>query len=108
MNNIVKDISTLTTIKEDYLNSLVAKSEWCICSYVEETILKKENITKVDIGIGSLSILVEDNTIKYKFIPSKELEEAIRTTVIDDKNPLKFKLEKVLVDKITNVYKELL
>ena len=108
MNNIVEDISTLTTIKEEYLNSLVAKSEWCICSYVENSILNKESITKIDIGIGSLSILVEDNTIKYKFIPSEQLENAIRTTIINDKNPLKLKLEKVLVDKIINVYKELL
>ncbi len=108
MNNVIEDISTLTTIKSDYLNSLVKKSEWCICSYVEETLLKKENITKIDIGIGYLSILIEDNTIKYKFIPSEKLEDAIRKTIIDDKNPLKLKLEKVLVDKITNVYKELL
>jgi len=108
MNDLTKDISILTTIKEDYLDNLIKKSEWCICSYVEETILKKENITKIDIGIGSLSILVEDNSIKYKFIPSEELENSIRTTIINDKNPLKLKLEKVLVDKITNVYKELL
>ena len=108
MNNMIEDISKLTTIQKEYLDSLIVKSEWCICSYIENTILNKENITKIDIGIGSLSILVEDNTIKYKFIPSKELESAIRTTVIDDKNPLKFKLEKTLVDKITNIYKELL
>lgn len=108
MDNMIEDISKLTTIQKEYLDSLVAKSEWCICSYIENTILNKESITKIDIGIGSLSILVEDNTIKYKFIPSKELENAIRTTVIDDKNPLKFKLEKTLVDKITNIYKELL
>ena len=108
MNDLTKDISILTTIKEDYLDNLIKKSEWCICSYVEETILKKENITKIDIGIGSLSILVEDNSIKYKFIPSEELENSIRTTIINDKNPLKLKLEKVLVDRITNVYKELL
>lgn len=108
MDNMIEDISKLTTIQKEYLDSLVAKSEWCICSYIENSILNKESITKIDIGIGSLSILVEDNTIKYKFIPSKELESAIRTTVVDDKNPLKFKLEKVLVDKITNIYKELL
>ncbi len=108
MNNVIKDISTLTTINEDYLKSLVTKSEWCICSYIEESILKKETITKIDIGIGFLSVLVEDNTIKYKFIPNKELEEAIRDTVINDKNPLKLKLEKSLVDKITKMYKEYL
>ena len=108
MNEVIKDISTLTTINEEYLKSLVAKSEWCICSYIEESILKKETITKIDIGIGFLSVLVEDNSIKYKFIPNKELEEAVRNTIIDDKNPLKLKLEKSLVDRITKIYKEYL
>lgn len=108
MNEVIKDISKLTTINEEYLKSLVAKSEWCICSYVEESIISKETVTKVDIGIGFLSILVEDNTIKYKFIPNEELENAIRDTIINDKNPLKLKLEKSLVDKITKLYKEYL
>jgi hypothetical protein len=108
MNEVIKDISKLTTINEEYLKSLVTKGEWCICSYIEDSVLKKETITKIDIGIGFLSILVEDNTIKYKFIPNKELEEAIRDTIINDKNPLKLKLEKSLVDKITKMYKEYL
>lgn len=109
MTNLLKDISTLSTINESSLQKLLNFANFCICDAVEETTLTPDtNITVIDLGIGILSILVDDNVIKYKFTPSDKLEESIRNVVTGDKNLFVAKAEKTLVSKITNVYKELL
>lgn len=109
MQNLINDISTISTIGEDALAKLVNIAKYCICNAVDEVLLsKKDNVTSIDLGIGILSILVEDNSIKYKFIPSEELESGIRDVAIGDDNPFVIKFEKTLVNKITNLYKELL
>lgn len=108
MKNIVKDLSTLTTIEEENLNKLVEKELWCICSYVEEMINSKENFCDIDLGIGTLTISIMDNQLKFKFIPSQTLEQGVRDTIVNEKSPLRLSLEKSLVNKISNIYKELI
>ena len=108
MIEVVKDLATLTTIPETALGKLIPKINYIIANGVEETILKEENIVEFDIGIGTLHLLIEENSVKYKFVPSEELNKAVVGTIKDDMNPLKYVLEKALVNKITNIYKELL
>mgnify|MGYP003304975037 FL=1 len=62
----------------------------------------------MDLGIGILYIKFEGNEVKYKFIPSKKLEENISFTVLHKQSPLVFSLETALKDRIENAYKELL
>lgn len=107
MKDLVKDLSTLTTIEKENLDKLVDKAMWCICSYVEEMIDAKEKFTEIDLSIGTLTISIIDNQLKFKFIPSKTLEQGVRDTIINEKSPLRLSLEKSLVNKIQNIYKEL-
>ena len=68
MNNLIKDLSILTTIPEDTLTKLVDKCNWCICEYVNELQIdtkREDNIVEIDLGIGKLSILISDNQLKY-------------------------------------------
>ena len=73
MTDIINDLSTLTTIPYVSLERLVDLSVACISHSIEESLLDDETYTVVDIGVGRLSIKVEDNTILYKFIPSTKL-----------------------------------
>lgn len=107
MENLNKSMSKLTGISEGTLQSLHSKEIYCICDEVEESILKDEEITDVDIGVGELYIKHTGKEIQYKFIPSKELEASLTETVVNKKCPLKEKLDASLVDKISKVYKEL-
>lgn len=108
MQPLVDDISTLTTIPTTVLQQLVNKAIFCICNDVEENKLKNENLTEIDIGLGTLVISVEDNSIQYKLIPCKKLEAAIKNTIINGKNPLVDTIEKTLTQKILNAYKQYL
>lgn len=109
MRDLIKDISTITTIPTESLEKLVTKGEWCICDYVEDTILGKDSkVVEINIGIGTISIIMDNDRLIYRFIPSERLEELVIDTVKNETNPLKKTIEKSLVNKITNVYKELL
>ncbi len=108
MHSLVEDVSVLTTIPVINISQLLDKAAYCICDSVEETKLKQENLTEIDTGLGILSIFVEDNNIQYRFVPSKKLENSIKSTIVDGKNPLIGIAEKALTQKILNAYKQYL
>ena len=109
MENLIKDISILSTIPQDSLEKITNYANYCICDYVVELLDNSDDDTIViDIGIGSLSLILEDNAVRYRFVPSKTLEDNIVKTIIEEENPLVAKLEKNLSKRITAIYKELL
>lgn len=108
MTDLIKDLSTLTTIPEKALQKLNNKSYYCINEAVLETLLAKKELVEINIGIGTLYIQLLDNSVKYKFIPSPEMEKNIKNTVINNQNSLQNVLESSLVNKIINTYKDLL
>ena len=108
MTDIIKDMSTLTTISEKSLHELMKKEEYCIVSAIFENMKNNEVLTELDIGIGKLLVKIENNSIKYKFIPSESLEHAIVNSYKHDKCVLVDKLNKSLVERITNTYKDIL
>ena len=107
MQNLISDLSVLTTISENSLDKLVDKSKFIICHDIQESLANKEDTTDINIGIGSIKIKVDDEGIKYRFVPSKTLEKAIMATVEEGKSPLTCEIEQALVDRIERVYKEL-
>ena len=108
MYNLSEDLSNLTTIPTSALSKLSDKSVFCICNDVEESLLKEENVADIDLGIGTLQILVDGNDLKYRFIPSKTLDINVKNTVINKKNPLTAAVEESLVKRILNTYKNYL
>ena len=108
INNIIVDVSKLTKVPMEIIESMSALEEDCISHCVMESMLKKESLTSVDIGIGTLYILVEDSAVKYKFIPSTMLESKVNETLKTKKSSLIKKGEKSLKTKIEGAYKNLL
>jgi hypothetical protein len=105
---IVDDVSTLTSISKLALENLVEKCNICICHDVFEEVSVGNDLIDIDIGIGMLYIKLEDGMIKYKFIPSKKLEESVQKTVSNKESPLVGILDTTLKDRIENAYKNLL
>ena len=108
MIDIVEDVSKLTLIPRTSLDCLIEKANYSICHSIEESQIENKTITEVNIGVGKISIFVDNETIKYRFEPSRSLEDSIKETVTSKKSPLVNKVEESLVDRITNVYKDLL
>ena len=59
------------------------------------------------IKIGYSGDGLSGDSIKYKFIPSKNLDITVKSTIINKKNTLEYILEQTLKDKVTNTYKDL-
>ena len=108
MTDIVKDMSTLTTIPEKTLNKFFRKMSFCICESLAED-LQDENIemSAMDIGIGVLYIKVVGDTPKYRFVPNELLEKSIKQTVVNKENLLPDLLNDALSKKFIEVYKDL-
>lgn len=103
--SMVDDLSTLTTIPATNLNQLVQKSMYCICDDVEEAMLGGHNTAEIDLGIGKLYIRVQEKAVQYRFIPNKILDNAVKDTVLNHKNPLVDLAEETLVHRVLNTYK---
>lgn len=106
--NVIEDISRLTSVSQNTLDKMVQKGVYSICDSVENTMMSMEdNVTVLDIGIGTLSIMVENEEIQYKFIPSKKLESCLISTCINGKSPLVDIIDKSIKAKINIAYKDL-
>ena len=87
--NLINDLSNLTSIPEKILEKLSDNIMFSILQSLEETLIKKESVCEIDMNIGSLLISLEDDNLKFKFIPSKTLEKEIIKTIEEGKNPMK-------------------
>lgn len=108
MYSLQDDLKTLTNISSDVIDKLVNKILYIICDDVLDTHLNNNTVTDIDTGIGVLSICVDNNQIKYRFIPSTIVESAIKNTIVDLKSPVKERASKTLASKINEIYEELL
>ena len=107
-NNLLNDLSVLTTIPQATLVRLMDKMSWCICNSVEESLLNSEKMTEMDLGIGKLLLCIGEDSLEYKFITSMKLESNLIKTIKEKKNPLVSNLEQSLADRIINTYKDIL
>lgn len=101
-------MSILTTIPEKALDKFHKKMIFCICESVEESCLAGEDISVLDIGIGTLYIKHDvQSQIKYHFEPSDMLQKAITQTVVNKQNLLEISLNDALAKRFMDVYKDL-
>ena len=107
-HDLINDLSNLTTISEKTLSKLCEKGIYCICDCVQESILDNNDLTYIDLGLGTLQLKREGNKILYRFSPSMLLEQKVKETVETGNNPLKATVEQALIDRMTNTYKDLL
>lgn len=107
MTNIVSDVSTLTTIPEKTLNKLITKYIYCICEAILEDVMNEKDVSELDLGFGILYIKHVGNEVKYKFVPSSDLEKAVSNTVTKKLNLLENVLNETLAKKFIEVYKDL-
>lgn len=108
MYSLIEDLATITTIPVASLQKLTTKAQYCICNDMVENKLKNENLTEINIGIGTLQINVADNKMQYRFIPNDKFEKALKESWIDGKCTLKDELDRSLIFKILNTYKTIL
>ena len=105
-NNAVSDISTLLKIPNKTLEEFASKLNLCIGSIINDAVLAGESTTVINIGIGNLGINLAD--MQVKFVPSKELKQAIKRAAQDKVDPLLMALEDSVIEKLINACYEAL
>lgn len=106
--NLIRDISALTAVSNKTLTKMVGIAELCVCDYLNELDIAGDEIVNINIGIGTLSLLIVEDSIQYQFTPSYQLEQQIITTIEDKNSPLVDGIETNLENKLRATYKELL
>ena len=109
MYKIKEDLNKTTNLSYELMDRVTNKIKYFICDDILDSLLGENDTTEIDIGIGTLVIYVDktNNAIKYKFVPSKELEDSINYTVVELKSPLKERASKGLSSRVGEIYKEL-
>ena len=105
---IIKDLNSLTSIPEKILEKLSDNILFLILQNLEETLTKKENICEINLNLGTLIISIEEEELKFKFIPSKKLEKEILKTLELNENSMTQILTNNMVNALEKTYKELL
>ena len=108
MVNLIKDVSVLTDVSENTLNKFVPLCQYCIGHAIHEAECIRSDIAEIELGFGELHIKFDEDCVRYRFIPSKELEKTIVKTLTTHNSPIILKLESNLQEKIDRTYKELL
>lgn len=105
---LTKDISGITSIKNNVIQKLNHIGELCICDYINELDMLNEDVLQIDIGIGIISILVKDDELEYSFYPSNTLEKSLIRTIEKKESPLVKLSEINLENKINSTYKDIM
>ena len=105
---VEEKLSRLTTIPtSNFVNIFKLMAEVC-CDDVLNSISNGEECACVDIGIGNLSFLIEDDGVSYKFIPSDKFEDMLIKAVKSNKSPLIEHLDRGITEKVVEAYKNLM
>lgn len=107
MNNIVNELSVLTTIPEKTLNKMLQKALYCICEDIYEDTLGEKELTAIDTGLGILYFKFVEDELKCKFVPNDTLKNAATDVYKRKLNLMDNTLNNSLVKKFTDVYKDL-
>lgn len=108
MNDLLQDLSIITNIGRFNFDELANKSIAIISHNVEESLRENEIISTFDIGIGQLNIYHTKDEIKYKFIPSRKLDDTVLNTCRKRKSQLNLIIDEELGKRLTNTYKGLI
>lgn len=101
---IPNDVGTLMKIPTKISTELTDKACLCISSAISEAKRKGDTQLVVNIGIGALSINLVD--MECKFVPGKNLKNAIKNALTSPIDPLELMLEQAFADKLLAICEE--
>ena len=104
--NVINDLGTLLRLPNKVMTELTSKECLCIGNIIHEANKLGEQVVVINIGIGTLSVNLVD--MQCKFVPSKELKNAIKRSLTEEVDPLELELEQLLIDKLISICDEVI
>ena len=105
--NLLSDLGILSGVAVTNLDKLSLISNDIISHAALEAKLNHEPVAEIDLGIGVLYILISEEELKYKFIPSSTLQFAVKQSLVNNRSRLTDKVDHTLSRRIMNTYKDL-
>lgn len=106
--SIVKKINQLTTIQESTLNKINDILYYIYSNDIIEQLLENPSgPIELELFEGSLYLYLEDDTVKYKFIPNNAFESVLIESITKKKNLLAEKLSDKLKSRLITIYKDI-
>ena len=102
--NLISDVGTLLKIPTKVTTELTDKACLCISSAISEAKRNGENQMAINIGIGILSVNLLD--MQCKFVPGKNLKNAIKSALTSPIDPLELVLEQAFAEKLLAICEE--
>ena len=103
----LEDVSKVSGVSKVKLEKLAANFEDSIAHSVAERKSEGSDICYVNVGFGYLRVESHDDTISYKFRPTKRLHNQIIGASRYGSSPIEVEVEKALINKVKEVYKDL-
>lgn len=102
--NIISDVAAISKVPNKALSELISKEILCIGSAIRDAVDAGEEVLVCNIGIGALSISLKD--MQCKFTANNELKSVIKKSLSTKIDPLEFKLEQSLIEKLVKLANE--
>ena len=103
---IPNDVGTLLKLPTKVTTELTDKACLCIGSAISEAKRRGDTQVVVNIGIGALSVNLID--MQCKFVPGKNLKNAIKAALVNQTDPLELILEQAFADKLLAICDEVI
>ena len=108
MDTIETKLSVLSSIPEKSLVHLHTYITNMHSHEIATQMLEGKTIFELAIFEGTLYITLEDDNVRYKFIPNDEFNKMVTETIINKKSLLVENISSRLKDTLVNTYKDLL
>lgn len=104
-----KNLSTLTSLPEETIGYLNKYLKYIHSHEIAtQAIEKGGNIFELQLFEGTLLLQVEDDNVKYKFIPSEDFNEIVVDTILNKKSLLISDMTDKLKYLLSKAYKDVL
>ena len=107
MYSLFSDISTLTNISPEVLESVLSKCYSIISHDVAEASIENNTCVKIDVGIGTLVLTNTNENVIYRFEPSEKLQEIVIKAFDTKNSDLTLKVDDTIGKRIKSIYKDL-
>ena len=106
--NLISDLHAITRVNTKLFSKLLSNCESLICDSINELDVSGEDILELDIGIGTISFILQEDCLSYDFYPSESLKTKLVFTLENKINPVITTAEQNLEQKLLATYKDLL
>lgn len=107
MTDLLKDLSLLTSVGKCNFEALANKSTSIISHAVAEAAREYNNSALIDIGIGTIEVMILDEGVRYRFIPSEVLHKKVSVAALTKESPLSIEIDEALGRRLSKTHKDL-